>query len=197
MKKPQLFGKALLGIGVLSLSLATVSCKDSKPEDPKEVAEDANEAKFEKAESAEDVAETLVDAAEFDLTQRELGKLAQANGVSQEVKDLGKMMETHHNDSFNDLATLAETKTISVPNAITEDGQSEYDKLKKQDAKNFDKDYSNQILDDHKEAIDDFAKESQRVTDPEVKSYLERKVTSLTEHHKAVEALIAKLNLKK
>lgn len=197
MKKPQLFGKALLGIGVLSLSLATVSCKDSKPEDPKEVAEDANEAKFEKAESAEDVAETLVDAAEFDLTQRELGKLAQANGVSQEVKDLGKMMETHHNDSFNDLAALAETKTISVPNAITEDGQSEYDKLKKQDAKNFDKDYLNQILDDHKEAIDDFKKESQRVTDPEVKSYLERKVTSLTEHHKAVEALISKLNLKK
>jgi putative membrane protein len=198
MKKPQIFGKALLGIGVLSLSLGTISCKqEAKPADPKEVAEEENEARFEEAENAEDIAESLVDAAEFDLTQRELGKLAQVNGASADLKSLAKMMETHHDESFKDLSALAKSKAVSVPTAITEDGQKEYDDLKKVEAKDFDKQYLNDVLKDHKKAIDDFSKEAQRTTDVEVKAYLERKVTSLTGHHKSAEDLASKLNIKK
>lgn len=198
MKKPQIFGKALLGIGVLSLSLGTISCKqEAKPEDPKEVAEQENEAKFEEAQNAEEIAETLVDVAEFDLTQRELGKLTQVSGVNADVKALGKMMETHHDESFKDLTGLAKSKNISVPTAITEDGQEEYDNLKKVASKDFDKEYLNDVLNDHKKAIDDFTKEAQKTTDVELKAFLERKVTSLTEHHKSADALAAKLNVKK
>lgn len=198
MKKPQLFGRALLGMGILSLSFGSVSCKQgAKSEDPKEVAEEENEAKFKEAEKADDIAETLVDIAEFDLTQRELGKLAQVNGASADVKSLAKMMETHHNESFNDLSVLAKSKSISVPTAITEDGQEEYDALKKVDVKDFDKQYLEDILKDHKKAIDDFKKEAGGTADVELKAYLERKVTSLTEHHKTAEALATKLNVKK
>ena len=197
MKKPQLFGKALLGIGVVSLSLGSISCKqETKPVDPKEVAEEENEAKFEEVERAEEIAETLVDVAEFDLTQRELGKLAQVNGINSEVKALGKMMETHHDESYKDLTGLSKTRNISVPTAITEDGQKEYEDLKKVAPKNFDRDYLREVLKDHKNAIDEFSKEAQKTADVEVKAFLERKVTSLTEHHKATEALAIKLNIK-
>ncbi len=198
MKKPQLFGKALLGIGVLSLSLGSVACKqDAKPEDPKEVAKEENEAKLEAAKNAGDLSETLIDVAEFDLTQRELGKLAQVNGVSADVKALGKMMETHHDESYKDLAELAKSKSISVPTAITKDGQDEYDDLKKVTAKDFDKEYLTDVLNDHKEAIDDFKKEAEKTTDVEVKAYLERKVTSLSGHYQSAEDLATKLNIKK
>lgn len=198
MKKPQIFGRTLLGLGVLSLSLGSISCKqDAKPVDPKEVAEEENEAKFEEAQNAEDIAETLVDVAEFDLTQRELGKLAQVSGVSADVKTLGKMMETHHDESFKDLSALAKSKTISIPTAITEDGQKEYDDLKKVESKDFDKKYLDDVVKDHKKAIDDFTKEAQRTTDVELKAFLERKVTSLQGHHESAEALATKLNVKK
>lgn len=198
MKKPQLFGKALLGIGILSLSMGTISCKnEGKSEDPKEVAQEENEAKLDEAKNADTMAETLIDVAEFDLTQRELGKLAQVNGVHPDVKALGKMMETHHDESFKDLMVLAKSKSISVPTAITEDGQEEYDDLKKVDAKNFDEKYLTDVLNDHKKAIDDFSKEAEKTDNVELKSYLERKVTSLSEHNKSAEALATKLNIKK
>jgi putative membrane protein len=76
MKKPTIFGKAILSLGVLTLSLGTVSCKNEpKAEDPKEVAEDENEAKFDNTKEAEKDAEILVDAADFDLEQRETGQI--------------------------------------------------------------------------------------------------------------------------
>lgn len=190
MKKPAIFGKAILSLAVLALSFGMTSCKNEpKTEDPKEVAEEENEAKFDDTKKAEEDAEILVDAAEFDLQQRELGKLAQAKGVSTAVKDLGKMMEKHHNDSFNELATLAKGKQISIPSAITEDGQKEYDRLNKVDAKNFDKEYLDRIYKDHHEAIEDFTQDGQKTQDVEIKAYLEGKVIALKGHHDAIQQL--------
>ncbi|WP_306566179.1 DUF4142 domain-containing protein [Flavobacterium lindanitolerans] len=190
MKKPTIFGKAILSLGVLTLSLGTVSCKNEpKAEDPKEVAEDENEAKFDNTKEAEKDAEILVDAAEFDLEQRELGKLAQSRGVSAAVKDLGKMMEKHHNDAFAQLSTLAKEKQISIPTAITEDGQKEYDRLSKVDVKNFDKEYLDRVYKEHHDAIDDFTQDAQATKSVEIKAYLESMISTLKNHHDEVEKL--------
>jgi putative membrane protein len=190
MKKPTIFGRAILSLGVLTLSLGTVSCKNEpKAEDPKEVAEDENEAKFDNTKEAEKDAEILVDAAEFDLEQRELGKLAQSRGVSAAVKDLGKMMEKHHNDAFAQLSTLAKEKQISIPTAITEDGQKEYDRLSKVDVKNFDKEYLDHVYKEHHDAIDDFTQDAQATKSVEIKAYLESMISTLKNHHDEVEKL--------
>lgn len=197
MKKPIIFGKAILGLGILIISLGTLSCKNEpKTEDPKEVAEDENEAKFDDTKRMEEDAEILVDAAEFDLQQRELGKLAQSKGISADVKDLGKMMETHHNESFNELSALAKEKQISIPTAITEDGQKEYDKLNKTDAKNFDKQYLDRVFKDHHEAIEEFTQDAQKTQNVEIKAYLEKKITTLKSHHDGIETLQAKFTKK-
>jgi len=198
MKKPKLIGRAILSLGILTLSLGVASCKqDAKGDDPKEVAKEENEAKLEDAKSAGEISETLIDVAEFDLTQRELGKLAQVSGVSADVKALGKMMETHHDESYKDLVELAKNKSISVPTAITKDGQDEYDDLKEVTAKDFDKEYLTDVLKDHKDAIDEFKKEAEKTNDVEVKAYLERKITSLSSHYQSAEELGTKLNIKK
>jgi putative membrane protein len=198
MHKPQIFTKALFGAAVLSLSFGTISCKqEAKPEDPKEVAEDENEAKFDDTKRMEEDAEILVDAAEFDLMERELGKLAQAKGVSTEVKDLAKMIEMHHNESFNELSTLAKSKGFSIPTALTEDGQKEYDRLNKVEAKNFDKEYLDRIYKDHHEALEDLTQYAQKTQDVEIKSYLDGELTALKNHHDAANDLMIKMNPKK
>ncbi|NBL65842.1 DUF4142 domain-containing protein [Flavobacterium sp. NST-5] len=190
MKKPQIFGKAILSLGVIALSLGTVSCKDeNKAEDPKEVAEEANEAKFDESDKLEDNAEIAVDAAEFDLMQRELAKVAQVKAMLQAVKDLAKTVENEHNESFNELSTLAQSKQISIPTALTDDGQKEYDRLNKVEAKNFDKEYLDRIAKDHKDAIDDYRKNAEKTTDVELKNWLMGKVTTLQAHHDKVVAL--------
>ncbi|WP_447637431.1 DUF4142 domain-containing protein [Flavobacterium microcysteis] len=194
MKKPTIFGKAILSLGILFLSLGTISCKNEpKKEDPKEVAEDENEAKFDTTKEAEKDAEILVDAADFDLEQRELGKLAQSKGVSTAVKDLGKMMEKHHNESFMKLSALAKEKQISIPTAITEDGQKEYDRLNKVDVKNFDKDYLDRVYKEHHDAIGDFTQDAQATNSVEIKAYLESMITTLKNHHEEIEKLQATL----
>jgi len=194
MKKPLIFGKAILSLGVIALSLGTVSCKEeNKAEDPKEVAEDQNEAKFENADNLEDISEVVVDAAEFEMTQRELAKVAQMKAVSQPVKDLAKTIENHHNEGLNEVTALAKTKQISVPTALTDEAQKEYDRLNKVEAKKFDKEYLDRILSDHKDAIDDYTKEAMKTTDVELKAWLEGKVTSLKSHHDQINALLANM----
>lgn len=198
MHKPQFFMKALFGAAVLSLSFGTVSCKkEAKAEDPKEVAEDENEAKFDHTERMEEDAEILVDVTAFHLMERELGKLAQAKGVSTEVKDLAKMIEMHHNESFNELSVLAKNKGVSIPTALTEDGQKEYDRLNKVEAKNFDKEYLDRIYKDHHEALEDFNQDAQKTQDVEIKSYLDGEVTALKNHHDEANELMIKMNSKK
>ncbi len=190
MKKPTIFGKAILSLGVLALSLGTISCKNEpKAEDTKEIAEDENEAKFDNTKEAEKDAEILVDAAEFDLEQRELGKLAQSKAVSTDVKNLGKMMENHHNESFAKLSALAKEKQISIPTALTEDGQKEYARLNKTDAKNFDRDYLDRVYKEHHDAIEDFTQDAQATKSVEIKAYLESMLTTLKNHHDEVEKL--------
>lgn len=194
MKKPLIFGKAILSLGVLALSLGTVSCKEeNKAEDPKEVAEEENEAKFENADNLEETSEMVVDAAEFNLMQRELAKVAQVKAVSQPVKDLAKTVENHHNESFNEVSALAKTKNISVPTALTEDGQKEYDRLNKVDANKFDKEYLDRIKKDHKDAIDEYTKDAEKTTDVELKAWLNGQITTLKSHHDQVDALLANM----
>ncbi len=190
MKKPQIFGKAILSLGVIALSLGTVSCKDqNKAEDPKEVAEEQNEAKFDEADNLEDNSEIVVDAAEFDLMQRELAKVAQVKATSQAIKDLAKTVENDHNTSFNEISALAQSKQISIPTALTDDGQKEYDRLNKVDAKKFDREYLDRIAKDHKDAIDDYRQDAEKTTDVELKNWLMGKVTSLQAHHDKIVAL--------
>ena len=127
MKKIAFIGKIVLGVGVLACTMN--SCKkEPQQEDPKEVAEDQNDAKFD-ADSIEDDADYLVDAAEISKTEIEIGKLAQQKGVSQKVKDFGKTLADDHTKSLDEVTALAKTKNVTLPVAITEEGQKEYDKL--------------------------------------------------------------------
>src|ERR1051325_1248602 len=98
MKSTSLFSKALLGAAVVTLSFGMQSCKqEPKQEDPKEVAEDENEAKFDDVnEEKEDDSAYMVAAAEVDMKEIELGKLAQQKSTNPDVKALGKMMVEQH-----------------------------------------------------------------------------------------------------
>jgi len=197
MKKTSLFSKLFLGAAVVSLSLGIVSCKnESKPEDTKEAAEDQNEAKFDDTskDSLADDSEYLVAAAEVDLKEIELGKLAQTKSTNADVKALGKMMVDQHTKSSADTKTLAQSKNISLPMALTEKGQEAYNDLNKKSGNDFDKEYADMMVDGHKKTIEKMEKAAKDAKDPQIKQWAANMIPTLQAHLQHSEQVKAKVD---
>lgn len=180
MKKILFASKIILGTGILVCSLN--SCKNEpKQEDPKEVAEDANDAKIE-TDSIEDDANYLVDVAEVDKTEIEIGKLAQQKGVSQAVKDYGKMLVEDHTKSLEQVNVFAKKQNVTLPTTITDMGKDEYEKLNKKSGADFDKKFADMMVEGHKKAIDVMTKISEKDSNQEIELWASNELSVLTAH---------------
>jgi len=184
MKKTTIFGKALLGAAVVTMSLGAVSCKDEKkPEDTKEVAEDQNEAKFDDTNDAkEDDSEFMVAAAEVDMKEIELGKLAQQKSTNADVKALGKMMVEEHEKASADTKALAAKKNITLPMSLTEKGNDAFKDLNDKTGKDFDKKYAEMMVDGHEKTIEKMEKASKDASDEEIRMWAANMLPSLKKH---------------
>ncbi|WP_394774241.1 DUF4142 domain-containing protein [Flavobacterium sp.] len=181
MKKILLAGKTFLAAGLIILSLN--SCKkETKQEDPKEVAEDANEQKFDTINDKEDDSEFLVDQAEINLSEIELGKLAQQKGTNPEVKKYGKMLVDEHTKAASEVSALAKAKNFTLPTSVTEDGKEEYNKLNEKSGADFDKKFADMMIDGHEKAIDKLKKAADKATDQDVKLWASNNIPGLTAH---------------
>lgn len=198
MKKSTILGKALLSTAIIALSLGTTSCKqEQKPEDSKEAAEDQNEVKFEENNSKEDDSEILVDAAETDMEEIEIGKLAQQKGTDAEVKSFGKMLVDDHTKSAEELKAFAGKKQISLPLVNTEDGQEAYNDLNKKTGLDFDKKFAQMMVDGHEKAIKNMEKASKDAADEEIRVWAANKIPTLTAHLEHAKKLKEKVDAKK
>ena len=181
MKKILLAGKLILGAGLIIIFLN--SCKnETKQEDPKEVAEDANEAKFDSIDSKEDDSEFLVDQAEVNLAEIEIGKLAQTKGTNPEVKKFGKMLVDDHTKAASEVNALAQAKNFTLPTSLTEDGQEEYKKLNEKSGADFDKKFADMMIDRHEKAINKLEKASKDAKDADVRTWASNNIAGLTAH---------------
>jgi len=188
-----LYKSLFIGLTVSTMTLALQSCKnENKEEDTKEVAEEKNEAKFQNSNKED--AEFLVDAAEFNLQQAELGKLTAVKSNSDDVKTFGKMMQEMYTAKMSDVNMVAVVKQISIPTSLTEDNKEDYNTLNKQDIQDFDKKYLESVVDDHKEAIDEYSSRMNKTNDADIKKWLTLELASLREHLDVAMTLQSKLN---
>ena len=199
MKKTTLLKSALLSVAIGSMSLTATSCKqEPKAEDTKEVAEDQNEAKFDDTnEAKEDDSQYLVAAAEVDMAEIELSKLAETKSTDADVKSLAKMMIDAHTKASAALKELADKKQISLPAALTEDGKEKYEDLNKKSGKDFDQKFADLMVDGHKDAISKLEKASEKATDPEIKTWATNMLPTLQAHLQHAETLKDKIKNKK
>ncbi len=184
MKKSKTLQSVILQLAFITfISFSIVSCDNkAKTEDSKEVAEDQNEAKMEGTKNEND-AEFLVDVAEINQEEISLGKLAQEKGSMTDVKELGKMMEIAHTKAMTDLSALAMQKSISLPEAKTEDVNEAYKKMtEKKSGKEFDKEYCDMMVDGHKKAIEKFEKASTNSVDSDIKMMATNMLPDLRKH---------------
>jgi putative membrane protein len=148
--------------------------------DSKEEAEDQNDAKFTNAKEGD--AEFLISAAEINLEEIQLGRLAQKNSTMSQVIELGKMMELEHTKTLKDLQILVVKKQITIRITPIIDGNGAYDKLKNKFGIDFDNEYYDVMVVGHKDAINKFEKASTDAKDADIQSWAVTMLISLRFH---------------
>ena len=166
---------------LMACIIACASCAKKTETDSKEIAEDQNEEKFDTTK-VEDDAEFAVAAADASLLEVKLGELAQSKGTAASVKELGKMMVADHSKANEELTSLAGRKNISLPATLSEKHQKKYDDLAAKSGEDFDKAYSEAMVDGHKDVISKFKEESEDGTDAELRAWATEKLPTLQHH---------------
>jgi putative membrane protein len=183
MRNKALFFKtAFIQAGIFVIAfVTTLSCNnDPKPENTKTVAEEHNDAKF--SDDKQTNAQFLVNAAEINLEEMEMGKLAQVKSGAADIKEMGKMVEQAHTKSQGELTELANKKMVTIPTSITNKGQADYDKLNVETGTKFDKAFCDMMVDRHKDAISKFEKMSTESSDQDIKDWANATLPILRKH---------------
>lgn len=190
MKKTAFKHYSILASAMFAV-FALTSCKqEPKAEDTKEVAEESNEAKFEDNENKEYDSEFLVAAAETDLMEIEIGKLAVSKGTHAHVKEFGKMLIDDHSKSAETMKPFAARLNVTLPAAITEKGRERYEDLNEEkQGSAFDKEFADMMVKGHKEAIDKMEKAADKANDPEIRAWAAGMVPTLKAHLEHAEKL--------
>ena len=171
MKKTSYIKTALLQVTFVTGILLITSCGfNQNSDDTKDVAEEHNEAIFDDNDQEND-AQFLVNAAENNLEQIQLGQLAQQKGSTTQVKELGKMMEDAHTKSQNDLTALAQRKSIIIPTSATDDTRDTYEDLNEKTGVDFDEAYADKMVNQHEDAIEIFETATTDSYDADIKNW--------------------------
>lgn len=165
---------------VIVTSIDSCQSKKSSP-DSKDVAEAQNKATFDTT-SVEDDVQFAIAAADGGLLEIQLGNLALTNALSAEVKKFGQSMIDDHSGANKELAALASQKNITLPQTLSEKNQEYYDDLQKRKGKAFDEAYTDFMVKDHQEDIDEFKKEAKKGNDKDLQSWAQGKVPVLERH---------------
>ncbi len=183
---------SLIVVGILCIVQA---CNNSSDKDAVDKANDANDKKDTTAMTSEttkdtmammpvndDVAKFAVKAANAGMTEVQLGKIAEEKATSKSIKDFGAMMVKDHTKAGDELKTLSSEKNITLPAAVSDDMQKHIDDLSKETGKDFDKDYVNMMVGDHKDAIDAFEDMAKNSKDSAFKNFAVKTLPTLYKH---------------
>jgi putative membrane protein len=175
------------------------ACNDGSSDDAIKSANESNEVKQDSAENtgaagpvsavAEEDSKFSVEAASGGMAEVQLGELAQQKAASQKVKDFGKMMVRDHSKANDELKAIAMKKNITLPPAPGEDHMDHIKKLSEKSGKEFDKDYVDMMVDDHKTDIDKFEKCSKDAKDADLKAFAAKTLPVLKEHLAAIKKI--------
>jgi putative membrane protein len=155
------------------------SCMSSKT-DTKRIAMKENKEKLSK--DLKHDAWFSVCATDGGMLEVKLGDLAQANSMSDKVKQFGKKMVDDHSKANSELRSIATGKNISLPGQLSDKSQKTYDKLSKCSGKKFDKKYMKCMVKDHKMDLHAFKMESKKGKDTDIKKFAADKIPVLKDH---------------
>ena len=127
-----------------------------------------------------------VAAANMNLTETVLGKLAQKNGRDLKVKNFGTMLIKDLAKNSKKLTALAKAKHITLPETPEAADKKTIDSLTQIPANNFDKAYISTMTARHKNDIQVFETASKYCFDPDIKKFAAQTLPRLKNHLDAI-----------
>ena len=118
-------------------------------------------------------------AAEINIAQYDLGRLAQNHCLRREICQIGEMMEKNYSSLNSQLKALARDKSIETPTLPTLTAQNEYKKVSMNVGSFFDRAFCTLIIADLKDAMLTFDRAALECTDPDIKRYAESEMNQL------------------
>lgn len=121
-------------------------------------------------------------AARGGMAEVEMGKLAQEKAESQQVKDFGKRMVEDHGKANDELKRLAANKGVTLPTDMDGSHKRKIDKLSKLSGDKFDREYMDEMVDDHEKDVREFRSMAKSAKDADVKSFASTTLPVLEQH---------------
>ena len=131
----------------------------------------------------------ITEVAEDGLAEVELGKIAQQNGSSAEVKQFGQRMADDHTKANQELESIASKLGATVPKQPGGSHARMVKELSKKTGARFDQDYAQHMVKDHEKAVALFEKQSQKGDSDELKQFAAKTLPTLQEHLKMARSL--------
>lgn len=174
--------KALFTYNTLMIALAfgLVACGVQEIY-TKDTSEEMNDENFDKRKDEKD-AQFLVNAAEIHMEEIGLAKLAQQKGTTSPIKELGRTIELAHQNSLDELTTLAKRKKITIPNTITDQGDESYRSLNEKTGDDFNESYATLMIKKHEDAIAVYEKGSKKSRDKQITEWANTTLTALRQN---------------
>jgi putative membrane protein len=167
---------ATLAIAVALLFPATFAISAS------DIGKDRKETRDSKGKLPSGEERFMKEAASGGLMEVELGKVAVQKGSHQRVKEFGKRMQADHSKANDQLKKIAAKKDVELPTEPSGEHKSTMDKLTKLSGAEFDREYMEAMVDDHKEDIEKFQTQADKGKDPDVKKFASDNLPILKKH---------------
>jgi putative membrane protein len=121
-------------------------------------------------------------AAQTDMLEAHLGKMAADHASSQDVKDYAQMLVTDHTADYQQLQSLAAKDNLTVPTAIDDAHYKMIAPFEKLKGAAFDSRYKQTMVAGHTQAIGVYEKESNNAQNADVRSYASATLPTLHKH---------------
>lgn len=104
--------------------------------------------------------EFLMNAAKGDNAEIMTGNLAKTKSGNKGVRNFASALVTDHTKAKKEVAALATSMSVNMPSDVKPDAQQAYDKLSQMEGPEFDREFVNHMVEDHRKDVADFQKQA-------------------------------------
>ena len=133
------------------------------------------------------------EAAQGGLAEVDLGNLTKEKASNGDVKQFGDKMVTDHSKANDELKSLAEQKSITLPSSVAAKDKATEARLSKLSGDSFDKAYMRDMVADHEHDVAAFRKEAKSGKDADLKAFASKTLPTLEDHLKLAKETASKV----
>jgi len=128
-------------------------------------------------------AQFAMKAAQGNMAEVALGKLATQNGQSDDVKKFGQRLIDDHGKAEQDLEGIASKDNLTLPKKVNAQQKAEEQRLSKLNGAAFDRAYMRLMVQDHTKDVAEFRKESNSsAANSDLRDFAKRTYPTLQDH---------------